>query len=60
MLDYAFDEYFLILYYFKTGREAQVQLFKQSVVELACRVQRSTTSLQQFIHIHYYDKALPV
>ena len=63
MLDYAFDEYFVTLYFFHTGVKRKYNFFKQLVVELACRVQRFTTSLQQFIHIsdiYCYDNALPV
>ena len=62
MLDYAFDEYFVILYYFQIGEKRKYNFFKQPVVEFACRV-RFTTLLQQFIHIsdiYCYDNALLV
>ena len=44
MLDYSSDEYFVILCYFKTEKR-KYNFFKQSVVELACRVQHFTTSV---------------
>ena len=49
MLDYSSDEYFVILYYFKTEK-CKYNFFYQSVVDLVCRVQGFTTSLQQFMH----------
>ena len=63
MLDYSSDEHFVILYYFKTEKR-KYNFFEQSVVELACRVQRFyyfvTAIYTHLLFTTMHFRALPV